>query len=47
MEIDQLEAEAMPQPVRLALRVLLQHVEPGWENCRTTVLAWLDGNWEC
>ena len=26
----------------LALRVLLNHVEPGWLNCVTTVSAWLD-----
>ena len=28
--------------VRLALKVLLNHVEPGWENCKTVVEAWLE-----
>jgi hypothetical protein len=32
----------IPTFVRLALRVLLNHVEPGWENCKATVQAWLD-----
>lgn len=32
-----------PPAVRVALLVLLNHVEPGWDNCRTVVQAWLDG----
>ncbi len=39
---------AIPQfpdcAVRLALKVLLNHVEPGWENCRAVVQKWLDGS---
>ena len=33
-----------PLVVRTALRVLLNHIEPGhWENCRVLVQSWLDG----
>jgi hypothetical protein len=32
-----------PYAVRVALRVLLNHVEPGWDNCKYLVEAWLDG----
>jgi hypothetical protein len=32
-----------PYEVRVALRVLLNHVEPGWDNCKALVEAWLDG----
>jgi hypothetical protein len=28
--------------VKMALRILLNHVEPGWENCTALVKAWLD-----
>jgi len=42
-----LPAAPAPQPtvplkVKLALRVLLNHVEPGWDNCKTVVQLWLD-----
>jgi hypothetical protein len=30
-----------PLQVRLALSILLNHVEPGWENCIAVVNAWL------
>jgi len=33
----------MPPAVKIALRVLLNHIEPGWENCKVVVQAWLDG----
>ncbi len=36
----------MPLEVRLALRVILNHIEPGWENCQTLVARWLDGNYQ-
>ena len=32
----------IPPEVKLALRVLLNHVEPGWDNCKTAVQLWLD-----
>ena len=32
----------VPPEVKLALRVLLHHVEPGWDNCKTVVQLWLD-----
>jgi hypothetical protein len=28
--------------VRLALKILLNHVQPGWDNCRAVVQAWLE-----
>ena len=34
----------LPKPserVRLALMVILSHVEPGWENCKAVVSSWL------
>lgn len=34
---------SIPPQVRLALLVLLNHVEPGWENCVSVVKAWLEG----
>ena len=45
--IRSLPAAPAPQPVippevKLALRVLLNHVEPGWDNCKTVVQLWLD-----
>lgn len=36
------EPISAPYEIRVALRVLLNHVEPGWENCKTVVQAWLD-----
>jgi hypothetical protein len=30
----------LPPPVRLALMVLLNHVEPGWENATALVREW-------
>lgn len=38
-EIDRLK---MPAEVVLALNILLRHLEPGWDNCRTVVEHWLD-----
>jgi hypothetical protein len=32
-----------PPGVRAALLVLLNHVEPGWDNCKSVVQMWLDG----
>lgn len=32
----------VPYPVIMALKVLLNHVEPGWDNCRTVIQLWLD-----
>ena len=36
----------LPPAVRLALTVLLNHVEPGWDNCRAVVRAWMEGELE-
>ncbi len=33
----------LPTLVRLALDTLLNHIQPGWENCTTVVRAWLAG----
>jgi len=33
----------IPPAVRIALLVLLNHIEPGWENCTLLVRGWLDG----
>ena len=33
----------MPSPVRLALIVLLNHIQPGWENSADVIRAWLNG----
>lgn len=33
---------AIPPAVRLALLVVLNHVEPGWENCVTVLRLWLE-----
>jgi hypothetical protein len=35
----------IPPAVRLALQVLLNHIESGWENCRTLVSLWLEGKY--
>ena len=32
-----------PPVIRTTLRVLLNHVEPGFDNCKWVVQAWLDG----
>ncbi len=32
----------IPSVVRLALKVILNHVAPDWENCKTLVAQWLD-----
>lgn len=40
---DELTEPSIPPAVKLAIRVLLRHVEPGWENCKIVVEAWLDG----
>ncbi len=34
---------AIPPAVRVALLVVLNHVEPGWENCVTVLRLWLEG----
>lgn len=31
----------VPIEVRVALLILLNHVEPGWENCNAVVKRWL------
>jgi len=36
------DVPVIPPEVKLALRVLLNHVEPGWDNCKTAVQLWLD-----
>ena len=33
---------AIQPEVRLALMTLLNHVEPGWDNCRAVVQNWLE-----
>jgi len=33
----------IPAVVRLALMTVLNHVEPGWENCVAVVKDWLGG----
>ena len=38
-----MEMSEIPVEVRLALLVVLNHVEPGWENCVTLVKLWLEG----
>ena len=48
-EIEELRAEAescqpaaiVPIHIRLALKILLNHVEPGWDNTRAVVERWL------
>lgn len=35
---------AMPTAVKLALMTLLNHVEPGWDNCKAVLQAWLAEN---
>lgn len=32
----------VPAVVKMALLVILNHVEPGWENCVATVRYWLE-----
>lgn len=36
----------LPPVVRLSLMVLLDHIEPGWQNCTAVVRAWLNGELE-
>ena len=36
-------SKTCPPAVLMAIRVLLNHVEPGWDNCKTVVSVWLDG----
>ena len=31
----------VPAVIRLALKILLNHVEPGWDNTKTIVKLWL------
>ena len=38
---DELAAERCPAEVVLAIKILVGHVGPGWENCKTTVRNWL------
>lgn len=33
--------ESCPPVIRMALAVLLNHIEPGWENCSAVVRLWL------
>ena len=41
-ELDERRAQQnVPAPVRLALMILLRHIEPGWENSSAVVSAWL------
>jgi hypothetical protein len=37
-----MEDKRCPPVVRMALLVLLNHVEPGFDNCKATVQLWLD-----
>lgn len=32
-----------PPAVRMALAILLNHVQPGYDNCKAVVRLWLDG----
>ena len=32
---------SMPAEVRLAIKVLLNHIQPGWENCASIVAQWV------
>ncbi len=34
---------SIPPAIRVALLVVLNHVEPGWENCVTVLRLWLEG----
>lgn len=34
--------ESVPSPVKMALKILLNHIEPGWENSAAFVKAWLE-----
>jgi|GEM_PF-5359228 len=36
------EARDIPPAVKIALKVLMNHVEPGWDNCKTVIQIWLD-----
>lgn len=36
------EGVVVPDEVRLAFRVLLNHVEPGWNNCKVVASGWLE-----
>ncbi len=36
--------ETIPPAIRVALLVILNHVEPGWENCVGLVSQWLDAS---
>lgn len=38
---------AMPPEVRLALRIVLNHVEPGWAHCVAIVRRWYDTSGPC
>ena len=38
---DPIEAERVPIEVRLAAEILCNHVEPGWENSKAIVRAWI------
>jgi hypothetical protein len=39
--------EGIPRVVKIAIRVLINHTEPGWENCTALVREWLDGVDHC
>ncbi|HZR02823.1 MAG TPA: hypothetical protein VFA81_06610 [Burkholderiales bacterium] len=34
--------DIMPLAPYMALRVILNHIEPGWENCRAELQRWFD-----
>ena len=36
----------IPPVVRIALAVLLNHIEPGLDNCKAVIKEWLDGKME-
>lgn len=36
----------VPPEVKLAIRVAINHLEPGWENTKAIIQAWLDGRLE-
>lgn len=41
-ENEKLREAAMPDVVRLAIKIVLNHIEPDWNNCTTLVKAWLE-----
>lgn len=37
------KAEKVPPAVKLALRVAINHIEPGWDNVKYVLETWLYG----